>query len=741
MQQTSTQPEAREDTIAIVEDGGRLRARSQPVHARWKVLVVDDDPEVHAVTRFVLGRAELLGRPLQLIEAKSSLEAQTELLHHSDIAVILLDVVMEEHDSGLKFARWVREAGLEDVRIILRTGQPGYAPELDVIRDYDINDYRAKSELTQTRLITSMTAALRAYQQIETIERSRRGLEMIISSCSQLFQKRELASFSQGVLLQIASLCGIEGDGLICATSSAQEVADPRVVSAMGTLAEYIGQTLSRLPETSPLKAATRDAMENHASSTDGPLVVAVDTSLDRRFVASLDHDRPLDVMDSTLLRVFSANIAVGFENVGLIERLDRLAYWDETVDLPNRHQLLKDMVDRTEGMQYVALIRVLSYSDMLVAFGQTMALGLLSDVAAWLSEARGHHTVYRYAEDVLAVIVTPETQLEARLTELDGRPFQVVGQAVRARFALGSAPIPYRGDAARVCDQAFAAMSLAGAEGREGLVRFDAAIVRDARDRLELIAGLRSALEDGDVDIVFQPIVDLPSGECSAFEALARWSRNGKPVSPAAFIPLAEQVGLSLKIFELGVRRSAQMLTRLPASSRNMYASVNLAACDLEREDLVPFVMSLLAKTQLPPSSLQIEITEQSLIRDFAVSEQNLRALKNLGCRIAIDDFGTGYSSLSYIGRLPVDVLKLDRQFVTDIAESRSSQAIVHLTVSLAQRLNLEVVAEGIETHEQQAALEELGLRRGQGYAFSRPMQAEQIEGWLRTADPSRSS
>jgi EAL domain-containing protein (putative c-di-GMP-specific phosphodiesterase class I) len=150
---------------------------------------------------------------------------------------------------------------------------------------------------------------------------------------------------------------------------------------------------------------------------------------------------------------------------------------------------------------------------------------------------------------------------------------------------------------------------------------------------------------------------------------------------------------------------------------------------------------MSLLAKTQLPPSSLQIEITEQSLIRDFAVSEQNLRALKNLGCRIAIDDFGTGYSSLSYIGRLPVDVLKLDRQFVTDITESRSSQAIVHLTVSLAQRLNLEVVAEGIETHEQQGALEELGLRRGQGYAFSRPMQAEQIEGWLRAADPSRSS
>jgi EAL domain-containing protein (putative c-di-GMP-specific phosphodiesterase class I)/CheY-like chemotaxis protein len=734
MQPLNMQPEAIEDGIAIVEDGagpeGRVTPRAD--RARWKILVVDDDAEVHAVTRFVLGKTELLGRPLELIEAKSSREAQTELLHHSDIAVILLDVVMEEHDSGLKFARWVREAGLEDVRIILRTGQPGYAPELDVIRDYDINDYRAKSELTQTRLITSMTAALRSFQQIETIERSRRGLEMIISSCSQLFQKRELASFSNGVLLQIASLCGVDGDGMICSSANDAEFADPRVVSGVGTLAEFIGRNLSHLPNGSELKAATLDAMRSNASSTEGPLVLAVDTSPDRRFIASLDHHQPLDAMDSALLRVFSANIAVGFENVGLIERLDRLAYWDETADLPNRHRLLKDMVDHGDGGQYVALVRVLTYSDTLVAFGQAMATGLLRGVAGWLGEARGAGSVYRYGEDVLGVIVTPGAQIEARLSELEGQQFQVVGQVMRARFAVGCAPIAYQGDAALACDQAYAAMFLAGVKGRDDIVHFDASIVRDARDRIELIAGLRSALEDGNVDIVFQPLVDLSSGACKGFEALARWSRNGVPVSPGEFIPLAEQVGLSLKIFELGVRRSAQMLAKLKAKGREAYASVNLAACDLEREDLVAVVVNLLGRTQLPPGSLQIEITEQSLIRDFTTSEKNLRALKNLGCRIAIDDFGTGYSSLSYIGRLPIDVLKLDRQFVTDIAADRSSQAIVDLTVSLAKRLNLEVLAEGVETEEQQAALETLGLRHAQGYRFAKPMAADQFEGWI---------
>jgi EAL domain-containing protein (putative c-di-GMP-specific phosphodiesterase class I)/CheY-like chemotaxis protein/GGDEF domain-containing protein len=730
MQPLNTPLEA-SDVIAIVEDGADGAASPRANRARWKILVVDDDEEVHTVTRFVLGESELVGRKLDLIEARNSLEAQNALLHHADIAVILLDVVMEEHDSGLKFARWVRDAGLADVRIILRTGQPGYAPELDVIRDYDINDYRSKSELTQTRLITSMTAALRSYQQIDMIERSRRGLELIISSCSQLFQKRELASFSHGVLLQIASLCGLEGDGIICSTAEAS-TADPHVISAIGALADYIGRGLSELPEGSELKVATLDAIRRNESSTQGPLVLSVDAPPDRRFVASLDHGEPLDAMDSALLRVFAANIAVGFENVGLIERLDRLAYWDETSNLPNRHRLISDIAEHAADGHYVALVRVDTFADTLIAFGQTMATGQLVSIASRLGAARGGGKVYRYAEDVLGVIVTPGTQLEAWLKDLEQHEFQVVGQPMRARFSIGCAPLAYQGDAALSCDQAYAAMSLPGVSGQGNVRWFEPRIVRDARTRIELIATLRSALEDGDVDIVFQPLVDMATGVCKGFEALSRWSRFGQPVSPGEFIPLAEQVGLSLRIFELGVRKSAQWLARLERSGRGGYASVNLAACDLEREDLVPFVVNLLARCQLPPASLQIEITEQSLIRDFAVSERNLRALKNLGCRIAIDDFGTGYSSLSYIGRLPVDVLKLDRQFVINVVDNVSSQAIVGLTTGLARRLGLDVVAEGVETREQQSTLASLGVIGAQGYFFARPMTVEQLEVWL---------
>jgi EAL domain-containing protein (putative c-di-GMP-specific phosphodiesterase class I) len=141
---------------------------------------------------------------------------------------------------------------------------------------------------------------------------------------------------------------------------------------------------------------------------------------------------------------------------------------------------------------------------------------------------------------------------------------------------------------------------------------------------------------------------------------------------------------------------------------------------------------MNLLGRTQLPPASLQIEITEQSLVRDFDVSERNLRALKNLGCRIAIDDFGAGYSSLSYVGRLPVDVLKLDRQFIVGIVDNPSSQAIAGLTWALCRRLGLEIVAEGVETAEQQRALEDIGFKYAQGYRFGRPMAPDQLLTWL---------
>lgn len=136
---------------------------------RWKVLVIDDDPDVHLVTRHVLSQTRIFGRPLTLIEASNASQAKEKLLRHPDVAVILLDVVMEEHDSGLKLTRWIRQAGWSIPRIVLRTGQPGYAPDLEIVRNFDINDYQLKSDLTQAKLLMSLTLAIRSFEQISKL--------------------------------------------------------------------------------------------------------------------------------------------------------------------------------------------------------------------------------------------------------------------------------------------------------------------------------------------------------------------------------------------------------------------------------------------------------------------------------------------------------------------------------------------------------------------------------------------
>lgn len=727
--------EADDATIDIIDDGqpAVMRPHSDDL---WDVLVVDDDPDVHDVTRFSLGEAEILGKRLNLMSAFSASEAKALLASNPGAAVLLLDVVMEEHDAGLQFVRWMRDQGYDKPRVILRTGQPGYAPELDVVRNYDINDYRAKDDLNQTRLITSLTAALRSFTQIETIERSRRGLELVVSNCSQLFEKRELASFSNGVLMQIASLCGVQGEGLVCATD-ADENGDIKIVSAVGDAARYIGRSLHEMPDTHVLKQPSLTALRDGGRG-DGTLTLSFDVPSQGKFIASLENRAVLDDTDAALLGVFAANVAVGFENVGLIGRLDKLAFWDQPTQMMNRNALLRQMSAPASQAANLVLLRVVSYSDTVIAFGQEVATSLLREVARHLESGPNCSRVYRYAEDILAVMVVAGGQQESIVRGLAQQSFSVAGQNIRARFATGYAPLAEDIDPAAICDRAYAAVSLGELNRRGEPVEFDGSIIASARSRIELTTALRDAVDQGAIDIVFQPLVRVSDEVCVGVEALARWKRGETTVSPMTFIPLAEQTGLSLQIFAIGVERAAEWLRTRATDQSQHYVSVNLSACDLEHEQLVPFVMKLLGRTQMPASALQIEITEQSLVEDVAKSRSNLLALKALGCRIAVDDFGTGYSSLSYIGKLPIDVLKLDRQFVVGLKDDAACQAVAILTLELARRLNIELLAEGVETSQQLEALREIGFRYVQGYHFARPMAPDQLNRWLaeRTAN-----
>jgi CheY-like chemotaxis protein len=169
--------------------------------AVWRVMIVDDDEDVHSTTTFALGNLDMQHRPLEFVHAYSAAQAREMLREETDIAVILLDVVMEQDDAGLHLVRYIRETlKLADVRIILRTGQPGYAPEIDAIRDFDINDYKTKSELTRIKLYTTVTAAIRSYEQIRAIDSSRHGLDQIVRASTELMSLHGVHDFASGVL-------------------------------------------------------------------------------------------------------------------------------------------------------------------------------------------------------------------------------------------------------------------------------------------------------------------------------------------------------------------------------------------------------------------------------------------------------------------------------------------------------------------------------------------------------------
>src|SRR5450830_853302 len=218
------------DDLVFLEEQSEIGIEAGPAPGRpvWRVMIVDDDEDVHATTTFALGNLDMQHRPLEFVHAYSAAEARALLQREPDIAVILLDVVMEDDDAGLHLVRLIRETlQLTQVRIILRTGQPGYAPEIDAIRDFDINDYKTKSELTRIKLYTTVTAAIRSYAQIRAIDSNRRGLDHIVHAGSALMALQGVPDFAAGVLEQAAALLGMPAHAQQTVRGHAQAKAAP----------------------------------------------------------------------------------------------------------------------------------------------------------------------------------------------------------------------------------------------------------------------------------------------------------------------------------------------------------------------------------------------------------------------------------------------------------------------------------------------------------------------------------
>jgi signal transduction histidine kinase len=307
------------DLIRVIDDSGA--AAEQP-SAAWKVAIIDDDPAVHEGTRFALYDYSLNGQGIEILSAYSAEEGRELMRAHPDIAVVLLDVVMETDDAGLALVDHIRsQLKNETVRIILRTGQPGQAPERRVIVEYDINDYKAKTELTADKLFTSLTASLRGYQQLQRMVETRRGLEMIIEGAATLYDLKSMQKLAEGVLTQIASLLNVECGGILVLREGA-----PRerfsILAGSGCYSHFAGMAGAEKLDHA-LRQAVQSAFERRTHEFQPKLsVLYMRTATGREVVVVLETTRPLTPTDRSLVEVFCSRLSVAFDNVILYEEL-----------------------------------------------------------------------------------------------------------------------------------------------------------------------------------------------------------------------------------------------------------------------------------------------------------------------------------------------------------------------------------------------------------------------------------
>jgi len=697
----------------------------------WRVLIVDDEPEVHQATLLAMKGILVEGRSLEFLHAFSAAEARECLANTNDLAIILLDVVMESNDAGLQLVRYIREELHNSVvRIILRTGQPGYAPEIDTIRSYDINDYKAKTELTRVRLFSCLTVAVRSYWQMHQLEANRRGLEMIVLASAELSKPQGLQRLAEGIVTQLCALLGIGEEGLVCATAGALGQ-QPCVLAAAGRCSEWIGHTLEEIPDATVREAIQRTLSERrHLFGETSCLYFSV--ANERAMVAYIAVDHPLGALNHKLLEVFCGNISAAFENTYLYQRISELAYEDQLLALPNRNGFLSLIEQRPPQSDMLAVVDLDGFADINSVLDQNFGDAVLHAVATRLRASISPHVALARVGGDLFGLLGPSDEINAKkIIQIFAEPFEVAGEHMRLSATAGLVRLSDASiTAAELLKNAGVALKQAKSFNRGKALYFEPDHARAARARMQLLSRLRIAFSAERLFLSYQPFVRLDNGHVIGAEALLRWqTEQGEFVPPDSFIPLAEQSGLMVAIGEWVMRNSFEFLRQLTEQGhRDFRMAVNVSYVQFREPEFVPHVLALIEEYRVNPAQIELELTESVAMDNVTAISEKLAAIRAAGIAVAIDDFGTGYSSLNVVRQLKVDTLKIDRAFVSGNSGQSDNYQIAGMVMQLASVLGVDTTAEGIETHDQRRSLMKLGCTNGQGYLFSKALPHDQF-------------
>jgi diguanylate cyclase (GGDEF)-like protein len=426
-------------------------------------------------------------------------------------------------------------------------------------------------------------------------------------------------------------------------------------------------------------------------------------------------------------------------------DEVKRAAQTDRLTELPNRSmfeeglQVAAIRADRLQHTLALLFINVDGLKAVNESFGQAMGDSVLREMAQRLRVTAGPQEIVARAggDEFLLMLEGNPTADDA--AQLAGRVLSGMNELCRLEdheismsCSVGVAMYPAHGSATKLIAHAAAAMHHAKRRGGGAHSFFEERMVAGAREQVELLQDLRRAIANKELELHYQPKIHAPSGQITGAEALMRWKHPQRGmVGPNVFIPLAERYGLIIALGNWLIKDVCRQIRAWQEQGLRMRVAINLSVHQLRQADLVENIVDALQRNHIEPSLLTCEITESAAMDDTRITLQVIERLSAAGVHLSIDDFGTGYSSLSYLRQLAAQELKIDRSFVLDLETSADARAIVDAVVKLAQALGLKVVAEGVETEEQQEILRRLGCNELQGYLFAKPMPAAALALW----------
>ncbi|WP_434051741.1 MAG: sensor domain-containing phosphodiesterase [Roseibium sp.] len=720
----------------------------------WKILVVDDDPDVHDVTRIAVDGCEFDGRSFQLLHALSAQEARELLSEHDDIAVALVDVVMENDTAGLGLVSWIRsELGNSFTRLILRTGQPGYAPQTDVIMKFDVDGYAEKAELSRTKLITAIVTALRGYKLVRSLESNRQKLKKLNAQFSAIVEKNALNEFADLVLKNFSELAGEPVDGLLCGMESSPKAgaagsSNVRVLAGSGMFADKLDLPLDIIGEDLVRKCVSEciAKMSEYSTSQGVALPLLTRNGLSGAIFIGLPISVLNEKIGSEIIRLFVSNVALGYEKTGLLEHIRNLAYVDRTTGQSTFSGFLEAFQSQVMAERPLLVIHcdIQRFRFIVDGIGDEKAGAVLKQTGNRLSQTFPDAlAIARKEKDEFLILLKGGLHVRiqdivARIEDAFQDPIAIEENQISLKLRCGIASVEGAECSAEECVRhASIALNDVRQKGLTNHAVFHPLMQEAALERLRLASLLTGKGAQAEFSLNYQPIMQASDEAIASFEALMRFrTASGAMLNTTRMIEAAETSGLIVEIGAWMFRSAFTEFNRLKGLSERVRLNVNLSPRQVQANRIYKDIEDAAASAGLGLDRLVFEVTEGLFVNNDQVTLSLLTWLRSKGAKVVIDDFGTGYSSFSYLRKLPLDGIKIDRSFIMNMEQDPDALAVVRSIIAVAKALDLSITAEGVETADQRKIMQEQQCDFLQGYLFAKPIPSTELDGFINAAN-----